>query len=496
MRSYATFFVIAIMSLGLVFLLVTRSRSPHQAPAAVLEPAEPVTETEADGGVEGDAAPPLVASDAAVAEAGGPLGRPFRVTALGWEHVAAGVAMSDADAGPATPAVELAPEATLSAIEARLARSGDDPSGADVAILPLPAFVVAYERLRALEPRAFLVVGFSRGREEVRAAPRALLAPPPPGDEVKLVALGPGAGAEAHPWGSEASTVLGLFALDLLGVRPARVRLVAPASEDAKVAPFAAVLRGVADERKLALSTADAARLVPLVAIAPKAQLEAGENAYAELARAWLDGLAGAAKDASAVSRRLADKDRVPLSAGASGAPEAIVLLERMGQVEPLGIDDQAALFGSAPASLEVLAARTWQLARGGGLTTNAAPDPLPIDPRIVRALGVLPTAAPAPAAEDADAGVTLGAPPRNATPLVVYRADEASADAAEVARTVSFLAAVFPRAALRVSAKGGAKAARAIAEDAARLGAGQRISVSATEPAGAFAAVEVLSPP
>jgi hypothetical protein len=313
---------------------------------------------------------------------------------------------------------------------------------------------------------------------------------------VKLVALGPGAAPEAHAWGSESATVLGLFALDLLGVRPSRVRLVASGTEDAKVAPFAAVLRGTSDERKLALSTADAARFVPLVAIAPRAQLEAREKAYAELSRAWLDGLARAAKDASVVSRRLADKDRVPLAAGPSGAPTAIVLLERMGQIEPLGLEDQAALFGSAPASLEVLASRTWQLARAGGLTTNAAPDPLPIDARVMRALGVIPTAAPAPAAGDADAGVTLGASPRNATPLVVYRADEGSADGAEVARTVSFLAAAFPRAALRVSAKGGAKAARAIAEDAARFGASARISVSATEPAGAFAAVEVLSPP
>src|SRR5690606_5633643 len=149
------------------------------------------------------------------------------------------------------------------------------------------------------------------------------------------------------------------------------------------------------------------------------------------LARAWFEGLAASAKDAATVSRRLAGKDRVPLAAGVGGAPEAIVLLERMGQLEAATLAEQASLFGKGPASLEELTARTWQLARAGGLTTGGAPEPSPLEPRVVRALGLTPAPSTAPAG-DLDAGIALGSPPRNATPLLVYRVDEGSADPAQ----------------------------------------------------------------
>ncbi|HSO34878.1 MAG TPA: hypothetical protein VLT33_20255, partial [Labilithrix sp.] len=171
MKGYATFFLIAVMSLGLVFLLVTRVRAPYDAPAADPEVVELV---DAGDGGKTDAAAP---ADAGAAEAATPkpVERPLRVASLGWELVAAGVALTAPDGGPTGPLLELAPEATLDAVEARLARGGNDPVGADIAVLPLPAFVLAYDRLRALDPRAFVVVGFSRGREEVHAAAGALL---------------------------------------------------------------------------------------------------------------------------------------------------------------------------------------------------------------------------------------------------------------------------------------------------------------------------------
>ncbi len=494
MRRYLTFFAIAVMTLGLGFLLLTRPRTRHDAPELVSS----VPEGDAgDSGAALEAGRESPAGDAApngdgAADDGGTAtsARPLRVTSLGWEHVAAGVAMTAPDGGPTiAPSLELAPETTLEAVSARLARGGADPEGADVAILPLPAFVVAYERLRALSPRVFLVISYSHGGEEVRTT-SALVEPPPGDGEVRLAALGASPDDAARAAGSESATVLGLFALDLLGVRPSRVRLVPLGTEAAKTAPFAALTSSSSDERKLALSTADASRFVPVVAVAPAIALDARPLAYAELARGWLEGLALAAKDASTVARRLAGKEALPLARGVGGAPEAIALLERLGRVEAASMETQGRMFGRSPASLEVLAQRTWQLARGGGLTATAAPEPLPIEPRIVKALGAsLAGESPAPAGAS---GAAFGSIAKDATLLVVHRVVEG--DVAQAASAIELLSEIFPRASFRVRAKGGQKAARAIAEQAAARVPAGRIAVAPGEPRGAFAAVDVVS--
>ncbi len=501
MRSYATFFIIAVMTFGLVFMLVTRDRSKHEAPAEVIEPKPTLA---GDAGAGGPDAGTADAAALAPADGGAPQAeKPIRVTSLGWELVAAGAALTPpagADAAAPSPSFELAPESSLEAIEARLARGGADPQGADIAVLPLPAFIASYERLRALEPRAFLVVGFSHGREEVRAAPNALLKPPPAADEVKLVALGPetATDATARASGSESATVLGLFALDLLGVAPSRIRLVAAGSPDAKAAPFAAVVRGAADERPRAFSTADASRLVPIVAVAPKALIDAHEATVREWSKSWLDGLSRAKADVPGVARRLAAKEALPLASGVGGAPEALVLVERLGQIENTGLDQQTSLIGplaKGPATLDVLTQRTWQVARGGGITAAAAPDPLPIDARIVSTIAPPPKELPAPAVGEGDGGVTFGPLPSGAVPMVAYRAVDGDAD--KVASQIAFLATVFERGVFKITAKGGDKAAKAIATAARDKGvAASRLATASGEPLGAFAAVEVLSPP
>jgi len=521
MRGYATFFLIAVMSLGLVFLLVTRDRTPHDAPAEVVEIVDGGDAGRSDAAV--DAAAADAAADAAPAR---PVERPLRVTALGWELVAAGAALASplasppgsapaapaadaAAADPAMPAIELAPETSLDAVEARLARGGADPVGADVAILPLPSFVVAFDRLRALDPRVFAVVGFSRGREELHAAPSALLKLPPGAEEVKLVALGPATAgdAAAKASGSDAATLLGLFALDLLGVPPARLRFVAPTSPDAKAASFAALVHGATDERKLALSTTDANRLIPIVAVAPRAQLDASEVKMRAFTRAWLDGLTRASADASGIARRLANKEGLPLGAGIGGAPEAIALLGRLGHVEPATLAQQRTLFGpeaKGAYSLETLTQRTWSLTRAAGSTPSSAASPLPIDARIVTAIAPAPPAPPAPTPDPgaADGGAAGGAAfvplPAGTTPLVVYRAVDPTGDVDGVALQIGFLAGVFENAAFRVSAKGGEAAARSIAAAARDRHAvpSRRLSTVRVEPTGAFAVVEVLALP
>ena len=504
MRSYATFFIIAVMSLGLVFLLLTKDRPARLAcggDAGMTDcvPAEEIVPEAADVGADG-AAKPDGEAVAVTTEAGAskPAGAPMRVTTLGWDLVAAGAALVPPDGTPTTPPMELAPEAALEAVEARLARGGADPQGADIAVLPLPAFVTAFERIRALEPRAFLVVGFSRGREEVRSTPGALLKAPPAGDEVKMVGYGPATStdAAARAAGSESATVLGIFAMDLLGVGTSRLRLVAP-GPDAKAAPFAALVRGAADERKVAFSTADASRLIPIVAIAPKGVIDAKENLLRDWSKAWLDGLVKAAKDTPAIARRIAAKDSLPFATGVGGAPEAIHLVERLGQIEAAGLDKQRVWIGpeaKGTITLDVLTQKTWQLARAGGFTTSAAPEALPIDPRVVMQIA---PAAPAPApppADDPDGGA-YGPGPAGATPLLAYRSAEG--DTATVASQMLFLSGVFERAIFRVSAKGGDKAAKAIAAAAREKGIpANRLATAAAEPQGVAVSVELLSPP
>jgi hypothetical protein len=481
MKSYATFFITAVMIAAVLFLLVTRDRPNHDAPAEVVAAPE-------DAGVDAGSS---VDAGLAAAEAGAkPADKPIRVASLGWELVASGAAMTPPDGGaphaPAPP-IELAPEGALDAIEARLARGGADPQGADVAVLPLPAFVASYEKLRALEPRAFLVVGFSHGREEVHALPGALLKAPPAAEEVRLVATN-----------AEAATVLGLFALDLLGVAPTRVRLVSPESPDAKGAAFSALVKGIVDERKLAFSTVDASRFVPIVAVAPKSLIDGREFALREWSKAWLEGLALAGKDAPGTARRLAAKEALPMAASVGGAPEALALVERLGQIENMTLADQASWIGplaKSAVTLETLTQRTWQLARGGGLTASATPEPLPIDARVVAAIAppskVVP---PAPPGSEGDGGVVFSTIPSAAAPLVAYRAAEG--DTEKIAAQIAFLAGVFDRAAFRISAKGGEKAARVIATAARDKGVpASRLGLAPGEP-GVLANVEILAPP
>ena len=78
------------------------------------------------------------------------------------------------------------------------------------------------------------------------------------------------------------------------------------------------------------------------------------------------------------------------------------------------------------------------------------------------------------------------------------WRAVEPAIDSLVENRQIGFLSAVFEKAAFRVSAKGGEKAARAIAtaaRDAHALPA-TRLATTTAEPAGAFATVEILSLP
>ena len=487
MRRYVAFFLIAAMTAGLLFMLFSRIRAPYTAPA------EEIADGGGDAGDAGDAtvidASSIDASaiDAAKAE------RPVRVTMLGWELASPLAMMGDAST------IEAAPETQLDSVRDRLSRGGIDPAGADVAIMPLPSFVAVYDRLRALEPKAFLVVGFSRGREEFHATVGAIAKPLNGVYAVKLLALSPSTGldATARAAGTESATLLGLFTLDLLGAPPARVQFVEPGTDSGKAASFSVFAKGIADDRRLALSTSDASRLVPIVAVASRATLD--EPRIQAFARTWLDALGQARIDAAGVARRLAAKDGVRLGQGVGSAPDAVPLLEQLGTVEPVSLADEGMWIGSTnPVTLETLMQRTWSLSRGGGITSDSAPDPLPIDTRIATAIAPSAALRPHVDSADADAGAPFKPLPTGTTLLAIYRAPiEATSE--QVATQVAFLSGVFERASFRVSAKGGEKVARLIAASARDKNdvSSARLAMVPSEPPPGFAAVvEILALP
>lgn len=486
MRRYAMFLVVTGMTIGLLWMLFSRARTPYDGVPLEDPPEKTLIEGGTDGGDAGIADAALEAAAPVKTE------RPLRVVTLGWELASPAATLGDAGT------IEVAPEPQLDALGARLARGGVDPAGADIAVMPLPAFVTSYEKLRALDPKAFLVVGFSRGREELHASSGAVSKPLNPAEEVKLVALAPSTASDANARaaGTDSATVFGLFAMDLLGAPPSRVRFLASGSDAGKGAPFAAIAKGATDERKLVMSTADASRFVPIVAVAPKAVLD--DPRASIFAKAWLDALGKARADAAGVARRMSTKEGVSLAAGTGGAPEAVTLLEQLGTIEPVSMADESVWIGSGRAvALDTLMARTWSLARGGGLTSIAAPEPLPIDVRIVTAIAPKAPEPPKGENNDGDAGAAFAPVPTGSVVLSIYRAP-ADATASSVAQQIAFLSGVFERASFRITAKGGEKAARSIAAESLGRGlARTRIATAAGEPpTGVFASVEILALP
>ncbi|MCA9588280.1 MAG: hypothetical protein KC657_23320 [Myxococcales bacterium] len=465
MRSKAVSIALVVMMVALVGMLVSRNREKHDAPAEEVTAAvSPGDDGGADAAAAGDAGPHLATTDAA-APAGG-----MRVVGLGWELLAPAVTASG-DPGPD----EIAAAYALEGVETRLARGVADPAGADVAIMPLASFIVSYDRLKALDARAFLVVGFSAGREELHAVAPSALVKAPGTEDVTLVAAPASAG-------SEAATLLGLFALDAIGTPASRLKLIPATAPEAKGAPFAATLRGAPDDRKRVLSTADAPRLVPIVAVAPASALDASAAKYAAWAKRWLEGLARSKADAATVARRLAAKEGARISSDSGSPPEALALVERLGQIEAASLETNASLArdGAEP-SLSGLARETWRLARAGGLVAGAAPESPPVSTKVVTMLApesadAGTSAPPADAAASSDASLDGPAPLALATldaastPILVARLDPAAETDAITAR-VALLAHVFDRATLAVSVKGNDKATREVLARAAARG-------------------------
>jgi hypothetical protein len=419
------------------------------------------------------------------------LDRPLRLIVQGWELAVPGV-LANGGLEPSPTAemaragldlrVSVSTQAT--ALENALARGGSDREGADVAVMPLPSFVASYERLRALSPEVFFVVGWSRGREGLMAS-KDVLASPPSG-EIKL------AGAAGEP-----ATFVALFALEAAGVPLSQIKLLPPGKAGESL--LEAVDRGALApqlehaHRTVLLTTADASRLVPFVAVAPHALIERQPAALAALARGWLLGQKQVEADPPAAAR---------VVGAAPNAPGPLLLLKGLGEMTPSPLSDNAravGLSGRGAVTLEALFQASWRAWRATGLLTTPAPDAAPIATSIIASLVRSDPALLGPSAPGAPAPFKGDA--AHARALLVYRQPDGKLAEPALQEEIGLLAGVFERSALRVGIRGGGvdKARTKKAIDAA---VGQfDLHPSRLVPAGklpdrAAASVEVLASP
>ncbi len=493
--------IVFVLLLGLLaasgVLVLSRDKTAHKAPDAPPPPALPSGEAAPKTGASASAAgsgSASASSTAPIADAG-PVklfDRPLRVAALGWDLAAPAIlANAGLDAGAKSELTAAGLDAkifiadSMTSVEGALARGGADKDGADVAVVPLSHFVASYERLRALSPEVFFVVGWSRGREALVSTREGLPAPTDKG--VDLKAGLPMVGAAGEP-----ATFLGLFALDANGIPPSAVKLVTQGSKPDDPA-LAAVDRDAAPPQEarhsILLTTADATRLVPFVAVAPHGLLDKNPKAMAAFARAWLEGARKLEADAPGAARQIAS---------ASGAPEPIALLKRLGEISSASLYDNArsvGLSGRGALTLEALFQKSWQLWRGVGALATPAPDAAPINTTVVAAL--------------AQSSPALLAPPKppvvatakdDARALLTFKEPEGKLDEPGFLSTSALLAEAFERSPLRIAvARGGALDGAATKKTAADIEARfdvatGRLAVAKKVPPKASASLEVLA--
>lgn len=477
-RSYVVFIVLVALPGLFVTLQLTREPSDHTVTVeAEHDPDEggarrdrAASAGSADGGGAATASGSKQADGGRDGSAGGEVAakprmkRALRVASVGWEYLAPGVVANDgARAGKRSLfdkqrlPVELKAYKSMEEVEAALARGGEDKLGADVAIVPLPLFVAAHERLRALAPRIFFVAGWSRGHDGLMASARYSLTRLP-----RRVAL---VGRKGQP-----ATYLSLYLLDLAGRRPGRVTLLARGSRRAGRAPFVAMERPLprdakTGDRRFLATTADAPRLIPIVAIAPQGLIEAHAEALSVWGNVWTSGIDRLKRDVPKAARRVAALE---------GAPHVLDLLKRLGQMDPASLMDNARvarLSGRSTTTLDQLFRRTWRVWRAAGVLSSPMPEQAPISVEVISsmvrtypALVEQPPAAGAAASNTPSKGLRGDAV---LTTLLVHSPRVRRWDPDVLVEELGFLAEVFGRAEVRVSVRDNYRRARALVSGA-----------------------------
>jgi hypothetical protein len=469
MRTYAVFLALVAMLAALGFLLVTSPREAYKAPAE-----EPDPDALDGGAALSDARAPDAAAapldGAAVVPPPAPPASKLRVAVLSWE-LAAPIAGMDANAVEAT--VLSAPQA----VETRLARGGDDAEGADVAIVPMAEFIGMYDRLRALEPSVVALAGYSHGKEELTA----------PGD-----AAAPKAGETVGTSGDAAATMLALYALDFMRTDVSKVKLVSDPADVANAAWVAAPR--AATKKRIVLSSADASRLLPDVIIAPRRTREAKKAELVRLISAWFEGTARVRGNAPGVAKELEARKAPLFSPASEKAQGALAIVERLGQIEWVGPQENADAFGlneSKGAHVDELMTLSWRLLRTAGVVAASTPTQLPLTKDLVVEAAKVPAGdgpkAPAELADDAGA-------PKGLAVLLTRRYDDL--DEATLVADVGQTARLFDHAIVRITVRGGDKASRGVAQKARKDSFSERVYAGSAALGNAAAAIEVCVAP
>ncbi len=448
-----------------------------------------------------DAAGPTPADAAADAAPAKLIDRTFRVVGMGWEIMApALVANRGTTPGEGSLFTERGIEAHIRVaskvvdIERALARGGADDEGADVAIMPLPAFVGSYEQLRVLNPHIFFAIAWSHGHEALLSSEDDALTSLSRSGEVRLV------GKEASP-----ATFLAIFVLDLAGVPPERVDLVSPGDARAANVHLAAISRGGREsrpgggDRSFVLTTADAPRLIPFVAVAPAGFIASEADVVRAFCQIWLDGMEELERDVPTAARRIAS---------ISGAPEALELLGGLGRIEAASLRENARIFGLSgrgAVSLPVLFQLTWRLWREANVVSAPAPEAAPLSTEVIAAL----VRTGSSIAEGSGAPPTVGTEPegregavgsRSSEAILVHRLEGRRLDEDLLIERLGFLAGVFRPLPIRIALPGEssseAEALIGRARDRYELD-GERLTTTRRLPGPrAPAAIMLLTPP
>jgi hypothetical protein len=383
------------------------------------------------------------------------LDRPIKIIATSWELVAPGVIAN----GGSTPSddsafaeagvqVEFSAADNMQMVREALARGGAAKSGADIAIVALPSFVASYENLRALKPRVFFSVGWSRGRESLASSQADGLTDIVEDDLVPLRGVR-----------GEAATYFGLYLMNLAGIPLKNVELVADIPDkaaDDKAADkdkrsYAAISRGRSDlatrpdGHRTLITTADAQGLVTYVAITPEGFLRRHVDDLAAWASVWQDGRKELARDVPAAARLIAAQDK---------GLEALDLVDLLGAIELATIRDNARLSGLSgrpPLTLDKQFQLAWSVWRDLGVLTTPRPEAAPIANEIVAAV--------ARSASPEDQSKTTGpasrrseSAPSTRRTLLVHRHIGSHHNEDQLIRKVGTLAGVFNRSAIRVA--------------------------------------------
>lgn len=426
------------------------------------------------------------------------LDRPLRVVGLGWEVIAPGL-VANRGTTPGEGSlykrggleVHFRSSTKVVELERALARGGVDERGADVAIIPLPVFVASYEQLRALSPRVFFVFGWSHGHEALMSFHDDPLLNLRRNRDIQLVAE---RGTPAH--------FFALFVLDLAGVPMERVELVdrgQPVANSIDLAALKQAARGQpagAATRRYVLTTADATRLIPYVAIAPEGLVSTHPAALGALCSHWLTGVEELRRDVPAAARRIAS---------IRGAPEALELLGLMGRIDSSTLRENAqvmGLSGRGAITVDSLFQHTWRVWRGADVVTSPIPETLPMNTEIVAALvraGSSMADGAAGTLGEAEASRRPTGGNGQAQPLLVHRIEDRRFEDEDLIAKTGFLAGVFGPLPLRVAIRGDSdrRTQRVVEQARARFGLpGERISQARriTGRDGA-AAIELLPP-